>query len=79
MLDVGELLEDELARPQLVRGVGEAVHEHHRDRRAAQLLQPLHAGAHRVLVERQDDVALEVDPLGDRDAGPAAGDRRGRG
>ena len=42
MLDVEELLEYELARPQLVGGVGEAVHEQHRDRRAAQLPQPSH-------------------------------------
>ena len=67
------------SRPQLMGRVGEAVHEQHRDRRAAELSQALHALAHRVLVEGKDDAALEVDPLGDRDARPPPGDRQGSG
>ncbi len=77
--DVGILLADQLAGPALVVGVHEAEEEAHGDGLHAQLLQPAHAPAHRLLVERQHHVALEVTALGDRNAGPAAGDRHGRG
>ena len=39
-LDVGVLLEDELAGPELVRGVQVGVEEHHRDRGDAERLEP---------------------------------------
>ena len=78
MTDSGELLPDDLGGPELVIGVHEAEQEHHRDGLTAQGLQSLHAAADRVLVHLEQDVALEVDPLRDRDAGPTAGDGDGR-
>ena len=75
VLDVGELLEHDLARAPLVLGVHEREQVHDRDRAHAELLQPLHAAAHGVLVERQEHLALEVHALADRDARPPPGDR----
>src|SRR2546429_112111 len=59
--------------------LGEAVHEHHRDGRAPQLPQSLHALADGVLVEGQHHVALVVESFRDGDAAAATGDlERGR-
>ena len=76
--DVGELLEDQRAGPPFVVGVDEAEQEAHGDRLDAQLLQAPHTPAHGLLVEREDDVALEVAALRDGDPGPPPGDRLGR-
>ena len=79
MVDVGKLLAHDLGRAALVFRVDEAEQEHDCDRSHTELAEPLHTPAHRVLVERQEHLAVEVDALGDRDARPAARDGRRRG
>ena len=76
---VGVLVGDDLRRPPLVVGVHEAEQEHHGDRLHAERLEAADPVADGVLVEGQHDVALEVAPLGDRDAGPPPGDGSGSG
>ena len=75
---VGELLENELAGPPFVVRVDEAEEEADGDRLDAQLLEALHAPPYGHLVEREHDVALEVTAFGNRDPGPATGNRMGR-
>jgi hypothetical protein len=77
VIDFGEFLEDEFARADLMLWVHGREQVHHRDRAHAQLFEAPHARPHRILVQRQQYLALEVDPLGDRNAGPAARDRLG--
>ena len=48
---------------------------HHGDRTNAQLLEPLHATPHSLLVERLHDRALEVHTFRNRDASPAPRNR----
>ena len=79
VLDVGELLADQSRRPPLVGRVHEAEQEHHRDRRARR------AGVSRRTPARtassssgESTSPSKAQPLGDRDARPAAGDRRRR-
>jgi hypothetical protein len=55
----------ELLHAQLVRRVHESPQERDRDRLDAVGDELLHGGASLLLVERQHDVALPVDPLGD--------------
>ncbi len=78
VLDVGVLVEDQLARAQLVGrvDVGEEVQD--RDRAHAELPEPSHAAPDGLLVEGQQHRTGVVDPLGDRDAGPPTSDGDGR-
>ena len=75
VLHVGELFEDDLAGATLVRRIHEREQVHHGDRAHAELLQTLHPAAHGVFVELEQDVALEVHALADRDASAAPRDR----
>ena len=77
MLDLRVLLADEFERAALVGGVDEREQVHHRDRRAAELLEPLDAGAHGVFVERQEHLAVVRTPFGNRDADPPPSDGDG--
>ncbi len=78
MPNLGELLENELAGPPFVVRVDEAEEEADGDRLDTQLLEALHAPPYGHLVEREHDVAFEVTALGNRDPGPATGNRVGR-
>jgi hypothetical protein len=78
-VDAGQLLRRDLADALLVARMDEREQEDDRDRLDLLKRQARERSPDRVLVERHDDVTLEVEPLGHADAAaPRADRRRGR-
>ena len=75
---LGPLLAHDLGRALLVHRVGEREQKHHRERLHPLVLEPLDRGSHRRLVERDHDVPLKIEPLGDADAPPPRAERERR-